>query len=320
MPNTISLDDWLRVLDAEYLSTFVRDGGASIKFAVMPERLRADLSTALAARCRESDYVFVELDAATMRAHMPQDIFFRLAGQLDWRLLARRVILRLAGKRGYQVVGIDPSGAGNVFDAIAATVPGLESQSVMNEIRPGIQNAVAKDLKMAKDFRVAMSHLCLNENTRNGGNYEGQPLLDWLTGANTRISSVRPFTIYTAINRTTARHFIESALYWIRHAGCAGTVILLDNSRVTLARNPKDDLRYYSRAMAVDHYELLREFVDGVDRLTGALMVVATSQDFLDEGPKSRGYGIYPALRTRVMDDVRDRNLVNPIASLMRFS
>ncbi len=320
MPNTISLDDWLRVLDAEYLSTFVRDGGASIKFAVTPERLRADLSTALAARCRELDYVFVELDAATMRAHMPQDIFFKLAGQLDWRLLARRVLLRLAGERGYQVAGIDPGGAVNVFDAVAATVHGLESQSVMNEIRPGIQNDVAKDLNMAKDFRVAMSYLCLNENTRNGGKYEGQPLLDWLTGANTRISSVRPFTIYTAINRTTARYFIESALYWIRHAGCAGTVILLDNSRVTLARNPKDGLRYYSRAMAVDHYELLREFVDGVDRLTGALMVVATSQDFLDEGPKSRGYGIYPALRTRVMDDVRDRNLVNPIASLMRFS
>ena len=34
MPNTITLHDWLRFINAEYLSTFVRDGGASIKFVI----------------------------------------------------------------------------------------------------------------------------------------------------------------------------------------------------------------------------------------------------------------------------------------------
>ena len=143
-----------------------------------------------------------------------------------------------------------------------------------------------------------------------------------MTGVNTRISRVRPFSIYTSINRNTARYFIESALYWIRHAGYAGTVILFDNSRVTVARNPKDGLRYYTRAMAMEHYELLREFIDGTDRLGSALLVVVTNRDFLDDSGhrRSRGYGINQALRTRVMDDVRDRNRVNPIASLVRLS
>ena len=76
---------------------------------------------------------------------------------------------------------------------------------------------------------------------------------------------MRDFSIYTGINRATARYFIESALYWIRHVGYAGTVILFDNSRVTVARNPKDGLRYYTRAMAMEHYELLR----GVHRRLG---------------------------------------------------
>ena len=39
MPNKISLDEWLQVINTEYLSTFVRDGGASIKFAVTPDEL-----------------------------------------------------------------------------------------------------------------------------------------------------------------------------------------------------------------------------------------------------------------------------------------
>ena len=69
----------------------------------------------------------------------------------------------------------------------------------------------------------------------------------------------------------------------------------------------------------MDHYELLREFVDNVDRLSGTLLMVATNYDFVDErAPK--GYGIYEALRFRVMDDVRDKVLVNPVASLVRLS
>jgi hypothetical protein len=317
MPNTIPLSDWLKFIDAEYLSTFLRSGGASIKFAVVSEELRPVVHSAVKARSLELGYVVVELDAATIRAHMPQDIFFGLASQIDWRHLARRLILRQASEKYYRVEGVDPNAAGNIFDAIAEANH-LESQFVIQAMRPAIQDSVFKNSMMAKDFRVGMSQLCRQEETRE--DYTGQPLLDWLTGTNTGVSNVRPFSIYTRINRTTARYFLESALFWVRYAGYAGTVILLDNSRVTLARNPKDGKRYYTRAMAVDHYQLLREFVDGVDRLTGTLLLVMTTKDFLDETPSNRGYGIYEALRTRVMDDVRDRNLVNPVASLVRLS
>lgn len=319
MPNPMPLAEWLDAMDAEYLSTFIPDGGASVKFVVAPEDRRAELAARMRERLNGEDYALVELNAATMRAHMPQDIFFAMAGQLDWRLLARRAILRLAVALGYRVEGVSAAPSGNVFDAIAHADE-LETQFVMQQIRPEIQNQVYRNPRMARDFRAAMSHLCLNEDNRGGAAYGGQALLDWLTGV-ARVSNVRPFSIYTAINRTTARYFIESALYWIRFAGYAGTVILFNNSRVTLAKNPKDGLRYYTRAMALDHYELLREFIDGVDRLTNTLLAVVTDQEFLDDDSRSpRGYGIYQALRTRVMDDVRDRNLVNPVASLVRIA
>ena len=325
MSNTLSVDDWLRRIDGEYLSTFIKDGGASIKFAVTSDDSRRKLHDAVQRRCRELDYVFVALDAANLRAHMPQDIFFGLARQMEWRRLARRLILRLAAERGYRIGGIDPRGDGNVFEAVGA-LNGLESIFVLNEIRKLLQEQVFNNREMSRDFRVAMTHLCLNENVRGDGGYAARPVLDWLTGENPRVGNVRPFSIYTGINRTTARYLIESGLHWVRHAGCSGTVMLLDNRRVTVARNPRDGLQYYTRAMAMDHYELLREFIDGVDRLAGTLMIVATGEGFLDDGPGSgsgsgsRGFGIYEALKTRVMDDVRDRNLVNPVASLVRLS
>ena len=321
MANTIPLHHWLKFIHSEYLSTFVKDGGASIKFAVTPTELKPELNEAVDRHCREADYVVVSIDAADMntRAHMPQDIFFGMARQVDWRHLARRRILGLARETGYQVHGIDPYQPGNIFEAIGA-INGLELQFMYQGLNRPIQNEVFKNPHMSKDFRVAMSQLCLCENTRENGPYDGQPLIDWLTGANTKLGNVKLFQIHTGINRTTARYFIESALYWFQCVGHAGTVILLDNSRVTLARNPRDGHRYYTKAMVIDHYELLREFVDSTDQLTGTLLVVVTNNEFLDQTNGSRGFGIYPALMTRVMDDIRDKNLVNPVASLVRLS
>ena len=321
MANTIPVRDWLEVMESEYLSSFVPDGGASVKFAVVSDELKADLHTAVREQCAKRGMLLVSLDAATRRAHMPQDLFHGLASSVDWREAARRMILKLAKDRVYRIDGIDPCSNGNVFSSIA-DANGLELQFVLDYMRPQIQQRVFRESQMARDFRVAMSHLCELENSRDGEPYGGHPIIDWLTGSNTRISSVKPFSIYTPINRTTARHFFESALFWLHHVGYPGTVILLDNSRVTLARNPRDGLRYYTRAMVLEHYELLREFVDTTDRLTSTILVVIASNDFLEEetGARNRGFGIYQALMYRVMDDVRDRNRVNPVASLVRLS
>ena len=315
MSNTIPIQEWLRFIDSEYLSTFIRDGGASVKFAVTPEQRKPELYSALKARCQELDYIFVELDAITSRVHMPQDIFFALARQIDWRLLARRMVLRLAEERGFKVNEIDlTDNSENIFRALGLA-NNLEARFILQDIRRAIEARVYTNQQMARDFKVAMTHLCTNM----GSEESTQPLLDWLTGVNTRIGNVRTFYIRTSINRTTARHFIESATYWVRHVGFAGTVVLLDNTRVTVGRNPKDEKRYYTRAMTIDHYELLREFIDDVDRLTGTMIAIVTNNDFVDDH-SIRSWKIYPALQTRIMDDVRDRNLINPVAALLRLS
>ncbi len=314
MSNSIPIQEWLGFIDSEYLSTFVKDGGASVKFAVTPEESKPELYRSLKARCEELDYVFVELDAVTSRVHMPQDLFFALAKQIDWQLLAQRMVRRLAEEKGFRVDGVAVADANDNIYSSLARANGSEATLVLQEIRPEIVSRVMRNQRMARDFKVAMYHYC----TSLDGGESRQPLLDWLTGVNTRISNVRPFSIRTSINRTTARHYIESALYWVRHAGHAGTALLIENSRVTLARRPKDGSRYYTRAMTIDHYELLREFIDDVDRLAATLMVVVTNNEFIDE-QSARGWRIYSALQTRIMDDVRDRNLVNPVAALVRL-
>jgi hypothetical protein len=313
MPKTTRLDDWLDVLAKEYLGDYVLNGGSSIKFAVASDELRPQVIEKVEALCSSAKFVVLKVDAAQVRVHMPQEIYLSMARQIEWPCLTRAVVLNIAEERRYRVDGIDPADNESVFEAIAER-NGVDSRSVHQDLRPAIQDRVCRNPGMMRDFRAAMTKLCSDE----GG--PDHPLVGWLTGA--RIGTVRDYLIYTRIDRTTARHFIESTAKWVRLAGYSGTVLLLDNSRVTLARNPKDGLRYYTRGMVIDHFQMLREFIDDIDRIESTMIVVATSEQF-GESPAPRGtrsMGLYDALNHRLLEDVRDKRLANPVASLVRLN
>lgn len=310
--------EWLDLVDREYLDTFIADGGSAVKFVVSDAQCRADLIPQIVRTGEERDYLVLTADAAEHRFHMPQDLFFAMAAQVDWRRAARRFIIRLAQDQGFRTDGVDPAQDG-VFQAIADGA-GVDPQFLFTGLTPPLQRRVYFDRNMSKDFRVAMSHLCLLERSAEQP-FQGQAIIDWLTGRNTRMSNVKQYSIFTPVNRTTARHLLRSAFYWFRSVGYTGTIVVLDNERVT-ERQREDGRRYYTRAMTIDHYELLREFIDSADRLTAALIVTCSGSAFLDQEAdrQSRGVGIYPALQTRIIDDVRDRTMQNPAAALCRLA
>jgi hypothetical protein len=324
MTNTLALQEWLDVIREEYLSEFVKDGGSSIKFAVPLGGVdcRHPIS-GLANMASEMDYIVAKVDASDTRVHMAEDIFFKVASQVPWRPLARRVVLRLARESGYATDGINSESEGSLLRSIGSANSSagepLNDEFILQELRPKLYSAVMSNRSMAKDFRVAMTHLCLAEARDTSETQEESTIIDWLTGVNRRISAVRSYSIYNGINRTNARHLLESLLHWTKFAGRAGVVMLIDDSRVTLRRNPRDGLRFYSRAAVMDHYELLREFIDSTDRLESLLMIVLAEEDFLNDGLSGKGMGIYQALRGRIFDEVYARSQANPMSALVRL-
>ncbi len=74
----------------------------------------------------------------------------------------------------------------------------------------------------------------------------------------------------------------------------------------------------------MEHYELLRQFIDSAERLKSTAILTLSNNEFLnvevDRKARGRGISIYQTLQTRIMDDVQDRNLVNPNAALIRLS
>ena len=310
--------EWMEQIERDYLSTFIEQGGAAVKFFVGDQELRAEVSSRLAALAERRGYLVLSADAAEHRFHMPQDIFFAVAAQVDWRLTARRFLVKLAAREGFKTDQVDAA-AEDVLQAVADHND-VEKEFVATSLNPRLQRDIFFDVNMAKDFRIAMTHLCRLERPTEQA-YPGQPIVDWLTGANTRLGNVKPFSIFNPINRSTARHLLRSACYWFHQAGYTGTVLVLDNARVTERKRAGDGSRYYTRPMAMDHYEILREFIDGSDRLTATLIVTCSAPAFLDQEAdrQSRGVGIYQALLYRIIDDVHDKRMENPAAALCRL-
>jgi hypothetical protein len=318
MTASIQPEVWLRFTEQEYLASFIRDGGAAIKFVVpLDAALRPELLNGLSAIGDQAGYLVVGINAAETKIHMVDEIFFRTAEQVPWHILSQKVLAKLAAESGYSWVA-NANADGPLYRRLAE-VNQVDPQMLHLDLKKAIGNKVFKQRKLSRDFRVAMTHFCIAE---LGGGEDGattvKVLTDWLTGHNKAVSAVKPYQIFRKINRTTARYFFESLIHWLRLAEYPGMVMLLDAERVMLARKPRDPGISYSKAAVLDSYEVLRQFIDATDQLEGCFIAVVPHIDFLKD--HTRGLGAYEALKFRVFDEIRDRTLVNPMASLVRIS
>ncbi len=319
MPATIDPERWLEFLRTEYLESFIHDGGASIKFAVpLDEHLREEIENGISGHAINAGYIVVRISSAVTRVHMIDQLFFRVAEQIPWRQLSRNVIVKLAKEEGYAIpTERNPEPMAQSLAAVNGLDPGMLTMQALR----WISSHVFGQQSLAHDFRFAVTQLCQAELSGGpDGDTMVEVITDWLTGRNQAISAVKPYGIFSRVTRSNARHLFESLLQWVRFAGYPGAVVILDVSRVTIARNPRDDLLFYTKAAMFDAYEVLRQFIDATDRMKGCLIIVTPSLDFLDIEPFGRGMGAYNALKLRVYDEIRDQRLVNPMSALVRLS
>ncbi len=313
----IPVADWADYLGREYLGAYLAAGGSAVKVAVCPDGSADPLSRALAARAADARCGFAAVSAADLRVHMPQDLYFGVAAQIDWRRLARESVLRFADREALKTDGLSSDGSDDLVGAIAEA-NGLDRDEVFRQVRSQVSQSIFRRRAFTRNFRVAMSQLCAVEMKPPAASYAGKPIVDWLVGAERRAAPVRPFGVYGVIDRTTARGMLESTLRWLSDSGRPGLVFVIDNRRVLLSQNPRDGGRYYTRPMVLDHYEVLRELIDDIDRLPGLLVVVVTGPEFTEA--RRRGYRDYEGLYFRLVNDVRDESVQNMAGALVRLA
>ena len=316
MAPEVEAGEYARFLAEEYLSGFIADGGAAVKFAVGADA--ASLDTFARVVTDESErrgFTFVRVGAELVKISMIQHVFFAVADQIDWPGLARRRNTALAA-------GLYETDGGPTTFARLAELNAVDKSIVMRDMRQRLTENVIKSYSLAKDFRVAMTHLCLAQLDDNAlGEQSSASIVEWLRGELRLMSAMKPMQIYQRIGRHNARAMLVSTARWIRQTGGSGLVVNIDLRALATARrqDAAEGSLYYTPAALWDAYEVLRQFIDATDEMEGVLIVVSAPDALLDEF-SVRSLQQYRALRNRIWDDVRDRRQANPYAPMVRIA
>jgi hypothetical protein len=313
----VALDEWLALIEDEYLGDFVAAGGAAVKLAVaVPPLDSASVRERLQRAALAYDYHFAFVDAAQTKIHMIDHVFHAVARQLDWDRLTDGQVRDLLAASGFKIPP-EPT----AFDIPRiAEANAYDEGELRRDVNKCLQQEVLQDYRMARDFRIAMLRLCQARlEPRAERDQEATAIKEWLRGELRLISALKPAYIFQKIARHNARDMFFSLAHWLRRGRQRGLVLVLDIGRYVVARRPReaDGSLYHSTAATMDAYEVLRQFIDGTDELEGCLLVVVAPPELLEDD--RRGLNRYTALKLRVWDEVHDRRRANPLSALVRL-
>ena len=315
MSAPMELIDWLDATTSNYLEDFVPAGGSAVKFAVaMGEVSTSEITFGVAERAQGLGFLTATVDSSHVKIGSIERVLCAISEQIDLYDLIDKLIVNLMADQHWiaPVPGPEP-----LAERLAAS-NGVDAASIALLVRPALVERIFRSDQIAQDMRTAVMGLA-NERLVGGDSMVTafSTIGEWLTGTLNKISSVRNYQIHSKVNRSNARFLFESLLQVIKLAGIPGLVVTIDISRFLSSEKQSDQINY-AKASLLDAYEVLREFVDATDDLENFLMVIAAPMSFLDTNTKGRGLGRYPALYNRVYDEVRDRNLTNPLSALVR--
>ncbi len=154
----MSSQDWLAVIQKEYVQNYLRQGGSGVKFVVSAEKgVRRDLPQQLNKMAQDEGYVFAKADSQYTKIHMIDRLFRRIARQIDWDGFAHVFLSRLLVDNGYQV----PDDRAAFSLQAIAELNDREEMLLRRELRSWLERAIYRDSGMCQEFRIAMVRLCL---------------------------------------------------------------------------------------------------------------------------------------------------------------
>lgn len=312
----VAADEWLGLIEREYIRGFIAAGGASVKFAIGEENQLQSVRQQLSALAARHELAFVTLDAAATRLHMIQDVFFAISRALDWDAMAQHFVEALFDRQGYEwphprrPVPIQQVAAHNQVDLTL----------MRRSFHQWLTAEIMRDRDMSQDFCVAMTRLVLRrlepEDTQLG---VIAPVLEWLRGELPRIGLLTGTGITARITRHNGRAMLRSLCRWLRLCGRRGICTVLDIRQLGRTGAAVGDGLRYTPASVLDGFEVLRQMIDDCEHFVGMLLVILADEALIEDGSK-RSVGVYQALKMRIWDDVRPEDRDNPLAPLVRFA
>jgi hypothetical protein len=312
----VASEEWLDLIEREYLRGFVAAGGAAVKFVVSTDEQASAVERGLRELSERHQLAYVAIDAKTTKLHMIQDVFFAIARALDWPAMAQRFVEALFDRQSYEwpcpglaVPLTELANRNRVADTL-----------LRHSFHEWLTAEVMRNREMTQDFRVAMMRLCLRrlepEDSQPGVT---APVVEWLCGELRSIGALKQAQITAKITRHNGRAMLRSVCCWLRLCGRRGLCVVLDIRQLGKTGASAGDSLRYSPAAVMDAFEVLRQMIDDAEHFKGFLMVVL-ADDTLTGDDFKRSLGAYQALKMRIWDDVRPEGRDNPLAPLVRLA
>lgn len=313
----LDCESYLDFLAAEYLSTYIRDGGAAVRFVVTgDDDVNRRWHEGLARSVRADGGRYVAMDSAETRVAMVDQVYGALARAVDWQPLIRQVV-----HDAWQEVGLSPAAESDLSVANVAALHQVDAREAARSIRRQLEADLLRDTTLDRQFRIAILRLCQAElGTGDAVESERSAVLAWLRVEPVTLRALKSASISARIGRHNARAMLTSLAAWLHRRSGAPLVIDIDLHRLGVVRRPPPEQRqglYYTKAAILDAYEMLRQLVDATDQMRGILVLVALPPELITD--EQRGLPAYSALQLRIVDEVRDKRRANPFAALVRL-
>jgi hypothetical protein len=303
---------WLQAIDREYLGDYILAGGGCVKFAIGPDEAAREAFDKLESLALARGFVFIELGAADTKLNRSDQVFFDIAKNIDWDVLARTYVASAFGKHGLSLAEhdspVDLSALADQNNRDEADLRGYLKEALLD---------LYHDYAMSQEFRLAMMQLC---RARFAGlENPAVAVKSWLRGELRHITEVKAAKLFQKIGRHNARLMLQSLAYWLRKNGVPGLVLTVEIGRCleNVRKADRGTGNYYSSAALTEVYEVLRQLIDGASSLQGTMIAVFAPAAFLSD--EKRGVDRYQALKMRIFDDVRSRGRQNVLAPLVRL-
>jgi hypothetical protein len=249
--------------------------------------------------------------------HLVDQVWFAMAAQVDFAEMAAALVTT-----AYRAADAPTSRAIGLTVTEVAAHHQLDAAELHRSVRRRLEADVLGDTRLPRELRLAMFRLAQHQlGTGDVDDHEAAAVSAWLTGALRRVSEVRSSQIYQRISRANAHALVVALPGLVARCGHPGVVVDIDIGRLAVDRRPPADAQqgvYYTKPAVLDAYEVIRQLVDATDDLQSALVCVAASPDLVAD--EVRGFPAYSALWLRLVDEVRDRDRVNPFASMVRVA
>jgi len=233
----ITQDEWMDTIRREYLHSFIKRGGAAVKFVVPMEGIdHRQLLNLVRKAAEEENYLFASVDAISTKIHMIDKLFHTVARQIDWDDLSLAFVREIFAQNGY---ALPMHGEDFAFSNIAA-INNREEIFLRREVHAWFEERIFHDFDMSQEFRIAMIRLCLEQLDLAGPSaFLSNAVKEWLRGELRLISALKDALIFQKIARHNARHMLFSLVRWLRVNGKSGLVLVLDITRYLVSRKSK---------------------------------------------------------------------------------